>query len=220
MGSSVSSIKKLQNYYLVLSLAFFLVSYQLLSHQQIKVFSEKSELLVELVDWEKMDAVALSRNDLFGRTSEGRRIADSLSDQPVLPTASQYAELGFTDDPIPGGTVAALELRSHPRIECAVLMIQRDIDGQYGAFAPTMSGERFLLFDNAKATFFDASSCVSGYRGQLSGVIVHSENEEEHFFVLPISWLEDLPSLLFPERLIETPLFEDSTGQIEKSRGG
>ncbi|MFU1479343.1 hypothetical protein ACM25N_17125 [Roseovarius sp. C7] len=219
LGSSVLSIKKLQSYYLLLSLAFFLVTFQQLSQQKLVEFSGKAELLVELLNWQNIEAVELSRDRLFAMTRKGIKIADGLNDQYVLPSVSQYEELGFAEDPILGGSVAVLELRSHPRIQCEVLMIERKIDGKYGAYAPTMAGERFVLFSMAKARFFDASDCVSGYRGQLSGLIIHSKDENEHFFVLPISWLEPLPGLLYPERFMETPLFEDKSGQIEISRG-
>lgn len=219
LSSSVSSVKKLQNYYLFLSLALFLVAYQILSQQKVTVFAGKAELLVELLDWRNLETSELSRDKLFAYTEKGKEIADGLNEQHVLPSVSQYEELGFLDDPIPSGSIATLELRSHPRIQCDILMIERKIDGEFGAFAPTMSGKRFTLFASAKAVFFDASDCVPGYRGRLSGLMIYSEVEDEHFLILPISWLRPLTGLFFPESFIDTPLFEDESSQIENSRG-
>ncbi|MGP1356496.1 hypothetical protein [Roseicyclus sp.] len=178
------------------------------------------ELLVALAEWQDFSLNELSRDEVFGLTDKGRAISDHLNENYVLPSLSQYEALGFTSDPIPGGSHAELELRSHPRIECDVLLIERQIPDRFIYFAPTMAGERWLDFLEAQIIFFDASDCVPGFRGQLSGAIIHSEAADDYFFLLPKSWLEPLPALLLPERIVgEIEFFRDETGQIEESRG-
>jgi hypothetical protein len=215
-------VKKLTNSYLFFAIAFFLVAYQLLSQQRIDAFAERAELLVDLVNWETLATDELSRSQLFQFTRQGQNVARHLSDQYVLPTSTQYQELGFVDEIVSGGSIASLELRSHPRIDCNILFIEREIEGRYAGFAPTMAGDRWAYLEPAYAVFFDASDCVAGFRGELSGLIIRGDALEadgaDHFFVLPLDWVKPLPHLLFPDHISEPLPFSDPSGQIEQSR--
>lgn len=218
---NVFNIKKIYNSYVFFSLAFIILSFQIITQHRSNNLSQSIELLVEMVSTKETKTDPLTRDDLFRLTQNGGRIAEELNDKWVLPSESQYIELGFNNENIENGYISIANLRSLRRSQCKILLIKKQSKGRFDGYSPSYLGGNVARFQDPIITFFDASDCLSGYHVSFPGIMLSSSDDSrDDFYILPQNIVKNLNNLLLPSPPFDRPYFEDRLGFIKNNSDG